>query len=54
MRTFAYVFAPFAAMLIGCQTSPEPVLNSKTESVMETSGSMASEAAVPRFGPMSR
>lgn len=54
MRTLAYVFAPFAAMLMGCQTSPDPVTKSKTESAVEAPGSIASEAAVPRFGPMSR
>lgn len=54
MRLLAFAFVPFAAMLLGCQTSPDMPSTAKADAPVETLGSIASEAAAPKFGPMSR
>ena len=54
MRFLAVAFVPFAAMLLGCQTSPEKPLTVKPNAPLETPVSNASDAAVPKFGPLSR
>lgn len=60
MRThaIAFVVAPFAAMLIGCQTNPLPATASHAApaegSPAEVQASAAPQGPVPVFGPLSR